>query len=50
MEKDLRKEDIIEYATLVTIINNLYRKNELNEKEYSYAKILLKQEFGIFYN
>lgn len=50
MDSSLKKEDIIEYSIMLTIINNLYRKNELNEKEYSYAKILLKQEFGIFYN
>ncbi len=49
MEGKLRKEDIEEYAIQTNLINTLYRKNELNDKEYNYAKILLKQQYSIFY-
>lgn len=49
MNNFLSNEDIIEYATLLTVINNLYRDKELNDKEYSYAKTILNQEFGNFY-
>ena len=46
----LSSKEIIDYITMLNIIDNLYDDKELSEKEYSYAKILLKQEFGIYYN
>lgn len=46
----LKKEEILDYIGILNIIENLHIKNELTDKEYDYAKVLLKQEFGVFYN
>ncbi len=47
MEENLKKEDIEEYAIQTQIINTLYRKKKINDKEYAYAKIILKRNYGI---
>ena len=49
MESTL-KEKALDYAIILNIIENLHRKKELNEKKYNYSKVLLNQEFGVFYN
>ena len=46
----LSSNELLDYIILLNIINNLYDDERLTEKEYSYAKIILKQEFGIYYN
>lgn len=46
----LSSNELLDYIIILNIIDNLYDNKELSEKEYSYAKIILKQEFGIYYN
>lgn len=46
----LSSNELLDYIIILNIIDNLYDDKELSEKEYSYAKIILKQEFGIYYN
>ena len=41
----LSSKEIIDYITMLNIIDNLY-----DDKQYSYTKILLKQEYEIYYN
>lgn len=47
MDGKLKEKDIEEYAVQTQIINTLYKKKKINDKEYNYAKILLKQSYGI---
>ena len=46
----LSSNELLDHIIILNIIDNLYDDKELSEKEYSYAKIILKQEFGIYYN